>query len=41
MAGFDVAVIDVPTPLEDGNPNLSYVEEAAAILAAHLRPGRR
>jgi UDP-N-acetyl-D-glucosamine dehydrogenase len=39
MAGFDVAVIDVPTPLQDGNPNLSYVEEAAATLSDHLRPG--
>ena len=39
MDGFDIAVIDVPTPLEDGNPNLSYVEAAAATLAAHLRPG--
>jgi UDP-N-acetyl-D-glucosamine dehydrogenase len=39
MAGFDVAVIDVPTPLHDGNPNLSYVEEAAATLSGHLRQG--
>jgi UDP-N-acetyl-D-glucosamine dehydrogenase len=39
MAGFDLAVIDVPTPLEEGNPNLRYVEEAAAALAVHLRPG--
>jgi len=39
MVGFDVAVIDVPTPLEDGNPNLRYVEEAAATLGVHLRPG--
>jgi UDP-N-acetyl-D-glucosamine dehydrogenase len=39
MAGFDVAVIDVPTPLHDGNPNLSYVEHAAATLARHLQPG--
>ena len=39
MAGFDLAVIDVPTPLEEGNPNLTYVEEAAATLSAHLRPG--
>ncbi|MGO8872151.1 MAG: nucleotide sugar dehydrogenase [Acidimicrobiales bacterium] len=39
MAGFDVAVIDVPTPLQDGNPNLSYVEEAAGTLAGHLRAG--
>ncbi len=37
MADFDVAVIDVPTPLEEGNPNLSYVEAAAATLARHLR----
>ena len=37
--GFDVAVIDVPTPLADGNPNLSHVEEAARILARHLRRG--
>ncbi len=39
LAGFDVAVIDVPTPLQDGVPNLSYVESAAAELARHLRPG--
>jgi len=39
MAGFDVAVIDVPTPLQEGNPNLSYVEEASATLATHLRHG--
>jgi UDP-N-acetyl-D-glucosamine dehydrogenase len=39
MAGFDLAVIDVPTPLEEGNPNLTYVEEAARTLATHLRPG--
>ena len=39
MADFDIAVIDVPTPLEDGNPNLAYVEEAAATLSSHLRTG--
>jgi len=38
-AGFDVAVIDVPTPLREGNPNLAHVEAAAAMLAQHLRPG--
>ncbi len=27
--GFDVAVITVPTPLREGNPDLSYIEEAA------------
>ncbi len=36
---FDVAVIDVPTPLSDGVPDLSHVRAAAAMLAAHLRPG--
>lgn len=37
--GFDVAVIDVPTPLSEGVPNLSYVRDAAVMLAGHLRPG--
>ena len=39
LAGFDVAVIDVPTPLSDGVPNLSFVEEAAGSLSRHVRPG--
>jgi UDP-N-acetyl-D-glucosamine dehydrogenase len=38
-AGFDVAVITVPTPLREGVPDLSYIESAATVLAAHLRPG--
>jgi UDP-N-acetyl-D-glucosamine dehydrogenase len=38
-AGFDVAVISVPTPLRDGNPDLTYIEDAAAALAPHLRAG--
>ncbi|HXQ43290.1 MAG TPA: nucleotide sugar dehydrogenase [Acidimicrobiales bacterium] len=38
-AGFDVAVIDVPTPLRDGQPHLAHVESAAAMVARHLRPG--
>jgi UDP-N-acetyl-D-glucosamine dehydrogenase len=38
-AGFDVALITVPTPLRDGAPDLSYVEEAAGTLAVHLRRG--
>ncbi|MEM9036996.1 MAG: nucleotide sugar dehydrogenase [Actinomycetota bacterium] len=38
-AGFDVAVISVPTPLREGVPDLSYIESAAASLAPHLRPG--
>jgi UDP-N-acetyl-D-glucosamine dehydrogenase len=39
LGGFDIAVIDVPTPLDDGVPNLSYVEGAATALARHVRPG--
>jgi UDP-N-acetyl-D-glucosamine dehydrogenase len=39
MAGFDVAVIDVPTPLAEGVPNLSHIEAAATCLARHLQPG--
>lgn len=38
-AGFDVAVIAVPTPLRDGLPDLTYIEEAARTLARYLRPG--
>ena len=37
--GFDFAVIDVPTPLTDGAPNLSHVTDAAKMLAPSLRPG--
>jgi UDP-N-acetyl-D-glucosamine dehydrogenase len=37
--GFDVAVIDVPTPLTEGIPNLTYVTDAATMLAPSLRPG--
>jgi UDP-N-acetyl-D-glucosamine dehydrogenase len=39
LAGFDIAVISVPTPLHDGHPDLSYIEQAGATLAAHMRPG--
>jgi nucleotide sugar dehydrogenase len=38
-AGFDVAVIDVPTPLRDGQPHLVHVEAAGAMVGRHLRPG--
>ena len=38
-ADFDVAIITVPTPLRDGNPDLSYIEDSAATVARHLRPG--
>jgi len=37
--GFDFAVIDVPTPLTEGAPNLSHVTDAARMLAASLEPG--
>jgi UDP-N-acetyl-D-glucosamine dehydrogenase len=39
LAGFDLAVITVPTPLRDGVPDLSYIESCARTLGAHLRPG--
>ncbi|MEU7093059.1 nucleotide sugar dehydrogenase [Kitasatospora aureofaciens] len=39
LAGFDIAVITVPTPLRDGVPDLSYVESCAWTLGEHLRPG--
>ncbi len=34
LAGFDIAVISVPTPLNDGLPDLTFIE------AAGRRPGR-
>jgi UDP-N-acetyl-D-glucosamine dehydrogenase len=37
-AGFDVAIIAVPTPLREGVPDLSYIEQAARTLARYLRP---
>jgi len=37
-AGFDVAVISVPTPLREGAPDLSYIESGAAALVLHLKP---
>ncbi len=39
LAGFDVAVISVPTPLLGDAPDLAAVERAAADLGAALRPG--
>ncbi len=38
-AGFDMAVISVPTPLHEGNPDLSYIESAARLLAPRLASG--
>jgi UDP-N-acetyl-D-glucosamine dehydrogenase len=39
LKGFDVAVISVPTPLRDGAPDMSHIEEAASALGAHLSRG--
>jgi UDP-N-acetyl-D-glucosamine dehydrogenase len=39
LAGFDIAVISVPTPLRDGAPDLSYIERASDALAPHVKPG--
>jgi UDP-N-acetyl-D-glucosamine dehydrogenase len=38
-AGFDIAVITVPTPLREGVPDLSHIESAAATLGRYVRPG--
>jgi UDP-N-acetyl-D-glucosamine dehydrogenase len=39
LAGFDVAVISVPTPLHERLPDLSYVETAGRLVGTHLPPG--
>ncbi|MGE3327751.1 MAG: nucleotide sugar dehydrogenase [Acidimicrobiia bacterium] len=39
VAGFEVAVITVPTPLRDGAPDLSFIESAGQMLAGHIQPG--
>lgn len=39
LAGFDIAVVSVPTPLSSGAPDLSYIEQAARTVGGHLRPG--
>jgi UDP-N-acetyl-D-glucosamine dehydrogenase len=39
LAGFDIAVIAVPTPLREGLPDLRYIEDSARTLARYLRPG--
>jgi UDP-N-acetyl-D-mannosaminuronic acid dehydrogenase/UDP-N-acetyl-D-glucosamine dehydrogenase len=38
-AGFDAAIITVPTPLKDGYPNLTFIEDAARALAPQVRRG--
>ncbi|MCW3842592.1 nucleotide sugar dehydrogenase [Micromonospora yasonensis] len=37
--GFDICVITVPTPLRDGTPDLSFVEQAGLGIGPYLRPG--
>ncbi len=39
LAGFDIAIICVPTPLVDGLPDLAAIESAATLIGAHLRAG--
>ena len=39
LDGFDVALITVPTPLNEGAPDLSYIEEAGRTLATYLKVG--
>ncbi len=38
-ADFDVAVITVPTPLREGDPDLTFIAAAARTLSGFLRPG--
>ncbi|WP_085370219.1 nucleotide sugar dehydrogenase [Leifsonia sp. NCR5] len=38
-AGFDVAVITVPTPLSEGIPDLSFIEDSAKALSTRLSAG--
>ncbi len=38
-AGFQVAVITVPTPLRDSQPDLGFIEQACAALAPHVTAG--
>ncbi|MFE5773996.1 nucleotide sugar dehydrogenase [Streptomyces sp. NPDC056485] len=39
LAGYDIAVITVPTPLREGVPDLSFIETCARTLGRHLRRG--
>jgi UDP-N-acetyl-D-glucosamine dehydrogenase len=39
LGGYDIAVITVPTPLREGVPDLSYIEQSARTLSRYLRPG--
>ncbi|WP_327385545.1 nucleotide sugar dehydrogenase [Streptomyces sp. NBC_01207] len=39
LAGYDLAVITVPTPLRDGVPDLTYIETCGRTLGEYLCPG--
>ena len=39
LAGFDIAVISVPTPMGEGVPDLSFIETAASSLAPYISEG--
>ncbi|MEF2277902.1 nucleotide sugar dehydrogenase [Deinococcus sp. YIM 134068] len=40
LAGHDVFILCVPTPLDEcKQPDVSYIERAAAVVVEHLRPG--
>jgi len=39
MAGFDFAVISVPTPLRESLPDLSFIEDAARAVGPYVSPG--
>jgi len=39
LAGFDIAIITVPTPLHNDRPDLRFIEAAIDTLCPHLRPG--
>jgi len=39
LVDFDIAVISVPTPLHEGQPDLTFLESAGRTLAPFVRPG--
>ncbi len=39
MVAFEVCVISVPTPLNEGQPDLTYIESAAKVAAPFITPG--
>ncbi|MCC5949724.1 MAG: nucleotide sugar dehydrogenase [Nitriliruptoraceae bacterium] len=39
IAGYDVAVISVPTPLHEGLPDLTFIESAGRMAGEHLTAG--